>query len=846
MTTPLPDQPDLRQLRNQAKDLLKAYRSSSPDILPTLREHVPDMANVPDDAVFKSPFALKNAQRVIAREYGFPSWRHLVAEVRGLEVASGDFPPPLQSLVRAVDRQDAEATEQILDQHPDYANRFINDIENEGESLLHRLMTTGASGGPDESDDHLAVAKQLLAHGADVNAIGWPSNNPLATPLVAAVWLGRDRLARLLLENGADPNIPTGSDNPYTAMDTAAEHGHLESVKALIEYGAEYDVVHLIQTGMNEEADTFLDQHPHLVNGGDDAGTMRRRRASAVPVIEAVSSSNRDMVASLIKRGADLDLTDEKGRTALHMSLEPWGDNSTETRELLLASGATVDAWAAAGLGDVELLRTLLDQDAALVNATQTDGMTPIFYAIAQNQEDATRLLIERGAQLDVCVRRFWAGAYPLDIALTKNYMTLVRMLLEAGADPNHWDEWNCPLYLATRFSSVEAIDLLLEHGANINTNYNEDGSIFNGGFYWAAWIGDVELTQHFIDKGVDLQHPNHQLIAHEAAETPSGGLNATIRYVGVIDVLGQSGAPMNNLNKLGQTPLDVANKNGRAEVIDTLFKYGARSSRALKLGEENDIFTAIMAKDMDAVQRIVTANPDVVLEHDSVNHDPVDVAILSTAFDIARWLAREGDELSIMATAALGSPDDLAHILDHEPDALNTLVEERSLLCWAAVAGNEANMDYLISKGADPDLGLPDAINLPVTLVYFELESPNRQQVIEKLLDAGASPTVPAWAQLLNGEMDNVRYLFDKGADIHDTNLSGSGYLHAIAYLSQSYEHDPTPAIDFVIERGIDVNLVSKDGFTALDLCINLHNAEVEKILRSRGGKTAAELEGD
>ena len=82
----LPSNPNLEQLRNQAKDLLKAFKEGDADVPPRLRRSIPEMADLSDAEVFRSRFALKGARRVIAREYGFTEWTDLKREVETAHV----------------------------------------------------------------------------------------------------------------------------------------------------------------------------------------------------------------------------------------------------------------------------------------------------------------------------------------------------------------------------------------------------------------------------------------------------------------------------------------------------------------------------------------------------------------------------------------------------------------------------------------------------------------------------------------------------------------------------------------------------------------------------------------
>ena len=78
-TRRLPEQPSLEQLRKQAKELLQAFHSGAPGAIAEVNrfERNPD----------EKRFALNDAQRVIARAYGFASWPKLKAFVDGANIA---------------------------------------------------------------------------------------------------------------------------------------------------------------------------------------------------------------------------------------------------------------------------------------------------------------------------------------------------------------------------------------------------------------------------------------------------------------------------------------------------------------------------------------------------------------------------------------------------------------------------------------------------------------------------------------------------------------------------------------------------------------------------------------
>src|SRR5215472_3110582 len=78
-TRRLPPHPNLGQLRKQAKDLLQQYRSGDPAAIAEIQK----LERSPDP----STFALNDAQRVLARAYGYESWPKLKAFIDGANIA---------------------------------------------------------------------------------------------------------------------------------------------------------------------------------------------------------------------------------------------------------------------------------------------------------------------------------------------------------------------------------------------------------------------------------------------------------------------------------------------------------------------------------------------------------------------------------------------------------------------------------------------------------------------------------------------------------------------------------------------------------------------------------------
>ena len=77
--TELSPKPNLEQLKKQAKDLLKAHKTSNLEAARRIQKRLPRLSELAEQEVLKAPFSLQEAQHVIACEHGFRNWRELYA-----------------------------------------------------------------------------------------------------------------------------------------------------------------------------------------------------------------------------------------------------------------------------------------------------------------------------------------------------------------------------------------------------------------------------------------------------------------------------------------------------------------------------------------------------------------------------------------------------------------------------------------------------------------------------------------------------------------------------------------------------------------------------------------------
>jgi ankyrin repeat protein len=106
-----------------------------------------------------------------------------------------------------------------------------------------------------------------------------------------------------------------------------------------------------------------------------------------------------------------------------------------ERAEQLLAPDDELPAYEAAAFGRTDRLRRLLEEDPTNASAWSPDGFTALHLAVFGGSEEAARLLVEHGADVDALATSDVARVRPLGTAAFVGRPDLEKLLLEAGAD---------------------------------------------------------------------------------------------------------------------------------------------------------------------------------------------------------------------------------------------------------------------------------------------------------------------------------------------------------------------------------------------------------------------------
>jgi uncharacterized protein len=352
------------------------------------------------------------------------------------------------------------------------------------------------------------------------------------------------------------------------------------------------------------------------------AGVRVVAAPSDSPLVDAVKRGDRQAVRALIQKAVDVNAATADGSSALFWAVER---DDRDMVRLLLRAGAsanTVNRYGvqpislAAVNGSAPLIEMLLEAGAD-PNAVLPEGETTLMTASRAGNPDAVQLLLSRKA--DVNARDASRGQNALMWAAARNNADAVRVLVRGGAEVNAKtnravsmsggrmsESGNTfsapaptgftPLLFAVRAGAIQAVDALLQNGANVNDTLSNGESALVVAVANAHW----QLADFLLDHGAD---PNlagagwnalHQAVRERRPNIgfgtpgpiPTGNLdsiNAIKKMIakGVnVDARmsknGMKDGQRNRLNRLGATAFLLAAKNTDTEAMRVLVSAGA------------------------------------------------------------------------------------------------------------------------------------------------------------------------------------------------------------------------------------------------------------------------------
>jgi ankyrin repeat protein len=121
----------------------------------------------------------------------------------------------------------------------------------------------------------------------------------------------------------------------------------------------------------------------------------------------------------------------------------------------------------AAKSGDIEKVRALLNTDANLIHARDSDDSTPLHCATWKGHHTVVEYLLASGADVNAQNSNDHGGTTPLHAAAHANQAEIARMLIEHGANVNATDmQGKSPLHHTTFHKAIAAAKVLQNNGA--------------------------------------------------------------------------------------------------------------------------------------------------------------------------------------------------------------------------------------------------------------------------------------------------------------------------------------------------------------------------------------------
>jgi ankyrin repeat protein len=532
----LPLNPNLQQLKNQAKELAKAVREPDSEAIERVVSTHPRFWEAADAELESAKFALADSQLVIAREYGFPSWPALKIHVETVHL---DLDGRIAKLIESACSSDVRVALELLDAEPWLAKLNLCTAAVAGDAAAARSFLEEdpslaiRNGGPNDwqpllylcfsrlqrvrrfpSDGFVEIAAMLLEHGADPNVFFLPEGDEdpdhRQTPLYGAAGIANNApLTKLLIDAGADPNDGTspkclGGETLYHV----AEFEDTECLRLVLECG------------------------PRPVGVQYCFG-------------RALDHDNPDAARLYLEHGADPNYQRE--------------ENVQSPFQKAIQSGRTI-----------ETIRLMIDHGAD-INAKDPDGLSPYRTAVRHGLNEVAELLREHGASNeDISPVEEWLGG-----CLSGDEDAIGKAL---ESDPNvertAREQYTLMLDYAAVRGNSQAVRRFLDAGIDIRSE--DCGETLHG----PCWFGHLETAKVLINRGAPLESVNSYggtplgaaIYGSIACHDPNGGpsmklVNEVVHgdYPGIVEALLEAGA---------KPPSKV---NGSAAVADVLRRYGVK-----------------------------------------------------------------------------------------------------------------------------------------------------------------------------------------------------------------------------------------------------------------------------
>ena len=548
--------------------------------------------------------------------------------------------------------------------------------------------------------------------------------------------------------------------------------------------------------------------------------------APAPMVADAAERGNVEAVRALLKGGADVNAAQGDGMTALH--------------------------WAAEG-GHVEMTDILIYAGADLEAVTRIGNYTPLHLASRAGRAPAVEALLGAGAEPDVTTTT--GGATALHFAAASGSAQAVGLLLDGGADVNALDSarGQTPLMFAVADNRVEAIHVLLDRGADLAATTVVEDMVATQQADRAAGQRRNQMLEAFRDaRGPDRQTVGPTTSQVQAAvraalevqrAPPADDAEDTANLEEALSLR----EPLNYTELVkgrgGLSALLYAAREGHSEAAMALLDADADIDQVSLGDHTSPMLIAMINGHFDLAMTLFERGADPSLASDA-GVTPLYAALDAQWAPKARYPQQQAYQqqeltyLDVIETLVEAAVDPNVRLTKHlwymsyTFDLLSVDTKGATPFWRAAYALDVEAMKLLVAHGADPSLATEKV--------------PARRRRGGASEDLSGLPPVPVGGPAVHpihaatgvgyGEgfagnshrhvpdawMPALRYLVEvHGADVNARDHNGYSPLHHAA------TRGDVEMIQYLVEHGADVTVVSRKGQTTADMA----NGPIQRV---------------
>ncbi len=477
----------------------------------------------------------------------------------------------------------------------------------------------------------LNTIKVLIDAGADLDAQTWYGY----TALMYAAQDNNLEVTRALIAAGADVNaVKTSYTVKTTPLTLAVEKGYADIVQALVDAGAEIHgktspetaLLNVVTQGLEEMLKIFL-----RANIDVDAVNLRGETL----LMLAASKGHAGVAKLLLDARATTEVCDSQGKTAIFYACEEASPSYTDKMNMLIGganrgvpSREQFDMIFASKKKDTtEVLKVLLAAGASCL--VESNGDTPLMWAIKNLKMNAAKVLVDAGARLDSATAGN-VGDKAIKEAILYGNVANLQTLVSSKVDVNKEDEnGQSPLVQASEARKSSLVEVLLNANADINAFDRHHGTF---GIIRAAQLGDVGLLKALVAAGrdVNVQKPTGEIPLISAARV---GKTEAVQF------LLDSGAKVDAQDSQGMTALALAAAWGHTNTVRVLERANA-NKEAKDINGNTPLMQATFGNRVATVEalRDAGARTDVVNEN---GQTAVAISASRGFNDLSRYLLR-------------------------------------------------------------------------------------------------------------------------------------------------------------------------------------------------------------